>query len=73
MLHKETTREKKEEGIKMIKNTGKKKFPINDKMYSGKCRECEAYKAHSSSNMSYLCGKCYLKKKHEMRLKKGLK
>ena len=38
-----------------------------------RCYECGAWKPHSSNCMSYLCGKCYLKNKHMMRLKKGLK
>ncbi len=38
-----------------------------------KCNECGTWKPNNASNMGYLCGKCYLKKKHEMRLKKGLK
>lgn len=50
----------------MIKNTKKKNIPTN------KCNNCGIYKSHSSSNMSYLCGKCYLQAKHEERLKKGL-
>ena len=38
-----------------------------------KCNNCGVAKMNNTSNMGYLCGKCYLKKKKEDRLKKGLK
>jgi len=50
----------------------KKKLRISD-LRRDKCDNCGAWKANSASNMGYLCGKCYLKRKHEMRKEKGLK
>ena len=38
-----------------------------------KCYVCGEYKMLSSNCMAFLCGKCYLKQKHEDRKRKGLK
>ena len=38
-----------------------------------RCYVCGVAKMSSSNCMAYLCGKCYVKKKHEDRKKKGLK
>ena len=63
MLSKETTWKEKKVGTIM---------KVQDRPID-RCYECGTWKPHSSNCMSYLCGKCYLKNKHKMRLKKGLK
>ena len=67
MLSKKKTRTTKKEGIRMINSRTNKELP------GYVCSKCGKHKANSSSNMAYLCGKCYLKYRRKVREKKGLK